>query len=148
MKLHELQATKGARKKSRKRLGRGTGSGQGETSGRGEHGQNSRSGGGVRPGFEGGQTPIYRRLPKRGFNNSDFATVYTTISLNDLNKFEDGETVTVEALVNKKIIKQVKDGVKVLGNGSLDKKLEVKLSKYSKSAKEAIEAKGGSAEEL
>ncbi len=148
MKLHELKYTEGSRKKSRKRLGRGTGSGQGETAGRGEHGQNSRSGGGVRPGFEGGQNPLYLRLPKRGFNNADFATTYTTINLNDLNKFEDGETVTVEALVEKKIIKQVKDGVKVLGTGSLDKKLEVKLSKYSKSAKAAIEAKGGSAEEL
>lgn len=148
MKLHELKYTEGSRKKSRKRLGRGTGSGQGETAGRGEHGQNSRSGGGVRIGFEGGQNPLYLRLPKRGFNNADFATTYTTINLNDLNKFEDGETVTVEALVERKIVKQVKDGVKVLGNGSLEKKLEVKLSKYSKSAKAAIEAKGGSAEEL
>ncbi len=148
MKLHELKYTEGSRKKNRKRLGRGTGSGQGETAGRGENGQNSRSGGGVRPGFEGGQTPIYRRLPKRGFSNADFKTTYTTINLNDLNKFEDGETVTVETLVERKIVKQVADGVKVLGTGSLEKKLEVKLSKYSKSAKEAIEAKGGSAEEL
>ncbi len=148
MKLHELKYTEGSRKKNRKRLGRGTGSGQGETAGRGENGQNSRSGGGVRPGFEGGQTPIYRRLPKRGFSNADFKTTYTTINLNDLNKFEDGETVTVETLVERKIVKQVADGVKVLGTGSLEKKLEVKLSKYSKSAKEAIEAKGGSTEEL
>lgn len=147
MKLHELEYTKGARH-SKKRIGRGTASGQGETAGRGENGQNSRSGGGVRPGFEGGQNPLYRRLPKRGFSNADFKKTYTTINLFDLNKFNDGDVVTVEELKSRKIIKKANDGVKVLGNGKLDKKLTVKLDKYSKSAVEAIEKSGGNIEEL
>lgn len=147
MKLHELKPANGA-KHSKKRLGRGTATGQGKTAGRGENGQKSRSGGGVRPGFEGGQNPLYMRLPKRGFNNANFATNYVTISLTDLNKFNDGDTVTVADLFEKKIIKKELDGVKVLSNGKLEKKLTVKLSKYSKSAREAIEQLGGTAEEL
>ncbi|WP_191559297.1 50S ribosomal protein L15 [Metabacillus idriensis] len=144
MKLHELKPAEGSRK-TRNRVGRGTGSGNGKTSGKGHKGQNARSGGGVRPGFEGGQTPLFRRLPKRGFTNinrKDFAIV----SLDKLNLFEDGTEVTIELLLEAGMISKVRSGVKVLGNGKLEKKLTVKANKFSASAKEAIEAAGGTAE--
>lgn len=131
--------------KASKRVGRGTGSGLGKTSGRGQNGQNSRSGGGVRPGFEGGQMPLYRRLPKRGFKNI-FAKEYAAINLDRLNCFEDGTVVTPELLVEKRVVKKVKDGVKILGNGNIEKKLTVKAAKFSKSAIEKIEAAGGKVE--
>lgn len=146
MKLHELTYTKGARH-TKKRIGRGTGSGTGKTAGRGHKGQNSRSGGGVRPGFEGGQTPLFQRLPKRGFTNYT-RKEFSIISLDALNRFEDGTKVTPELLEESGLIKQVKSGVKVLGNGMIEKKLEVTAHKFSKSAKEAIEAAGGSVIEL
>ncbi|MBS4537337.1 50S ribosomal protein L15 [Clostridium sp. D2Q-11] len=145
MKLHELRPNKGGSTKNRKRLGRGTATGQGKTSGRGENGQNSRSGGGVRPGFEGGQLPIYRRLPKRGFTNI-FATKYAIVNLEDLNRFEDGTEVTPQLLKELGVIKKLEDGVKVLGNGELNKKLTIKAHKFSKSAAEKIEAIGGKVE--
>ena len=144
MKLHELRAVEGATK-APKRKGRGTASGNGTTAGRGMNGQNSRSGGGVRLGFEGGQMPLYRRLPKRGFNNK-WATVYTTINVEDLNRFEAGTVVTQEVLEEAGIVKQVKDGIKVLGNGELKVALTVVADKFSGSAVEKIEAAGGKAE--
>ena len=144
MKLHELKPTPGSTR-NRKRLGRGTASGQGKTAGRGQDGQNSRSGGGVRPGFEGGQMPLYRRIPKRGFTNI-FATNYSEINLDTLNRFEDGTEVTPELLKELGIIKKQLDGVKVLGRGDLEKKLTVKAQKFSKSAIEKIEAAGGKVE--
>lgn len=144
MKLFELQPSEGSTK-SRKRLGRGHGSGLGKTSGRGHKGQKARSGGGVRIGFEGGQMPIYRRLPKRGFTNI-FAKEYVEVKVSDLNKFDNGATVDAEALKAAGIIKKTCDGVKVLGNGSLEKKLTVKASKFTGSAKEKIEAAGGNVE--
>ena len=144
MKIHELRAVEGAAK-APKRKGRGTGSGNGTTAGRGMNGQNSRSGGGVRLGFEGGQMPLYRRLPKRGFNNK-WATVYTTINVEDLNRFEAGTVVTQEVLEAAGIVKQVKDGIKVLGNGELKVALTVVADKFSGSAVEKIEAAGGKAE--
>lgn len=144
MKLHELRPAVGA-KKSAKRVGRGTATGWGKTSGKGQKGQNSRSGGGVRPGFEGGQMPLYRRLPKRGFTNI-FAKEYTCINVDRLNIFEDGTEVTPELLVEKGIVKKLYDGVKVLGNGKLEKKLTVKVNKISKAAAEKIEAVGGKVE--
>ena len=145
MKLHELRPSEGAFKTS-KRLGRGTGSGLGKTSGTGHKGQNARSGGGVRPGFEGGQLPLFRRLPKRGFSNAMFKVEYATINLSDLEKFEDGAVVTPELLKEMGILKKQLAGVKVLGNGKLTKKLTVKASKFSASAVEKIEAIGGKAE--
>ncbi len=145
MKLHELSPSLGSTK-NRKRLGRGTATGQGKTAGKGQGGQNSRSGGGVRPGFEGGQIPLYRRLPKRGFNNSVFATVYSVVKIEDLNAFEDGTEVTPELLIEAGMIKKFNDGIKVLGNGELNKKLVVKAQKFSKSAAEKIEAAGGKVE--
>ncbi|MPM06251.1 50S ribosomal protein L15 [bioreactor metagenome] len=144
MKLHELKPSPGS-SKNRKRLGRGTATGQGKTAGRGMNGQKSRSGGGVRPGFEGGQMPLYRRLPKRGFTNI-FGTQYAEINIEVLNKFEDGAEITPELLKSEGIIKKQLDGVKVLGNGELAKKLTVKAHKFSKSAVEKIEAAGGKAE--
>ena len=144
MKIHELRAVEGATK-APKRKGRGTGSGNGTTAGRGMNGQNSRSGGGVRLGFEGGQMPLYRRLPKRGFNNK-WATVYTTINVEDLNRFEAGTVVTQEVLEAAGIVKQVKDGIKVLGNGELKVALTVVADKFSGSAVAKIEAAGGKAE--
>jgi large subunit ribosomal protein L15 len=144
MKLHELRPAEGS-KKTRKRVGRGTGSGWGKTAGRGQDGQNSRSGGGVRPGFEGGQMPLFRRLPKRGFNNI-FAKEFATINVNRLNEFENGTEVTPELLLEKKVIKNIKDGVKILGNGNVEKTLTVKASKFSKAAAEKIEAAGGKVE--
>ena len=145
MKLHELKPSEGAFKTS-KRVGRGVASGHGKTSGKGHKGQNARSGGGVRPGFEGGQLPLFRRLPKRGFSNAMFKTVYATINLSDLEKFEDGAVVTPDLLKEMGIVKKQLSGIKVLGNGELTKKLTVKASKFSKSAVEKIEAKGGKAE--
>ena len=145
MKLNTLKPAEGATK-ARKRVGRGPGSGIGKTAGRGENGQNSRSGGGVRIGFEGGQTPLFRRIPKRGFSNARFKKVYAIINLDDLNKFEDGAEVTPEILKDMGLVKKQLDGVKVLGNGTLEKKLTVKANKFSLSAKEAIEKTGGKAE--
>jgi large subunit ribosomal protein L15 len=144
MKLHELQPAEGSRK-VRNRVGRGTSSGKGKTSGRGQKGQKARSGGGVRLGFEGGQTPLFRRLPKRGFTNVN-RKEYAVINLDVLNRFEDGTEVTPVALVEAGIVKNEKAGIKVLGNGSLDKKLTVKAAKFSKHAQETIEAAGGSIE--
>ena len=145
MKLHELRPSEGAFKTS-KRLGRGTGSGLGKTSGKGHKGQNARSGGGVRPGFEGGQLPLFRRLPKRGFSNAMFKVEYATINVSDLEKFDNGAVVTPELLKEMGILKKQLAGVKVLGNGELTKKLTVKANKFSASAKEKIEAIGGKAE--
>ena len=145
MKLHTLKPNQGSIK-NRKRVGRGQGSGTGKTSGRGEKGQNARSGGGVRVGFEGGQTPLFRRLPKRGFSNALFKKEYAIINLDELNKFEDGAEVSLEVLREMGIVKKSKDGLKVLGNGTLEKKLTVKANKFSASAKEQIEKLGGKAE--
>jgi|SRR3712207_518612 len=144
MKLHELKPAAGSRK-SPKRVGRGTGSGLGRNAGKGEKGQNSRSGGGVRPGFEGGQMPLYRRLPKRGFTNI-FAKRYEAINVDRLNIFDDETVVTPELLIEKGVIGKIYDGVKILGNGQLEKKLTVKATKFSKSAAEKIEAAGGKVE--
>ena len=144
MKLHELQPAEGSRK-VRNRVGRGTSSGNGKTSGRGQKGQKARSGGGVRLGFEGGQTPLFRRLQKRGFTNVN-RKEYAVINLDVLNRFEDGTEVTPVALVEAGIVKNEKAGIKVLGNGSLDKKLTVKAARFSKHAQETIEAAGGSIE--
>ncbi|MCC3358901.1 50S ribosomal protein L15 [Bacillus sp. REN16] len=144
MKLHELQATEGSRK-TRNRVGRGTGSGNGKTAGRGHKGQNSRSGGGVRPGFEGGQMPLFQRLPKRGFTNinrKDFAIV----NLETLNRFEDGTEVTPELLIETGVVSKLNAGIKILGKGTLDKKLTVRAHKFSSTAQEAIEAAGGKTE--
>ena len=145
MKLHTIYATEGATK-TRKRVGRGTGSGTGKTAGKGHKGQNARSGGGVRPGFEGGQLPLFRRLPKRGFSNAKFKTEYAVINLSDLNKFEDGSVVTPDLLKEMGLVKNQLDGIKVLGNGTLEKKLVVKAHKFSNTAKEQIEKLGGKAE--
>ena len=145
MKLHELKPTEGAFK-TRKRVGRGTSSGNGKTSGKGHKGQNARSGGGVRPGFEGGQLPLFRRLPKRGFSNARFKVEYATINVSDLEKFENGAVVTPELLKEMGILKNQLCGVKVLGNGELTKKITVKAHKFSQSAIEKIEAIGGKAE--
>ena len=145
MKLHELRPSEGAFKTS-KRLGRGTGSGLGKTSGKGHKGQNARSGGGVRPGFEGGQLPLFRRLPKRGFSNAMFKVEYATINVSDLEKFEDGAVVTPELLKEMGIVKSQLAGIKVLGNGELTKKVTVKAAKFSKTAVEKIEKIGGKAE--
>ena len=144
MRLHELKAAEGATK-ARKRRGRGQGTGLGTTGGRGMNGQNSRSGGGVRLGFEGGQMPLYRRIPKRGFTNR-FAKEYVEVNVADLNRFEDGTVVDFDLMLHFGLVKQVKDGVKVLGNGELEKKLTVKAEKFSKSAAEKIEKAGGKAE--
>ena len=144
MRIHELKKPEGSTK-APKRIGRGQGTGQGTTAGRGMNGQNSRSGGGVRLGFEGGQMPLYRRLPKRGFTNK-WAKEYAEINVKDLNKFDDGATVDAAALMEKGIVKKALDGVKVLGNGELEKKLTVKAAKFSKSAAEKIEKAGGKAE--
>ena len=144
MKLHDLAPAQGSVKES-KRIGRGAASGQGKTAGKGHKGQKARSGGGVRPGFEGGQMPLARRIPKRGFNNI-FAKKIIAINLSALDKFDDGAVVNADALIEKGIIKKIADGIKVLGNGKLTKKLEVKLNAYSASAAEKINAAGGKAE--
>lgn len=144
MKLHELAPAPGSTK-APKRLGRGTGSGVGKTSGKGHKGQNARSGGGVRPGFEGGQMPLSRRLPKRGFTNI-WAKEYAVVNLSDLSKFKDGDTVNAQTLIEKGVIKKPLDGVKILGNGEISAKLNVSVAKASKSAAEKIEAAGGKIE--
>lgn len=144
MKLHEIKPAEGSRK-SPKRVGRGCGSGLGKTSARGQKGQKSRSGGGTRPGFEGGQMPLARRLPKRGFTNI-FATVYTTVNVEDLNVFDDGTEITAEFLKEIRFIKKINDGLKILGDGELTKKLNVKAAKFTKSAEEKIIAAGGTVE--
>lgn len=146
MNLHELKANPGARKEA-KRIGRGQGSGNGKTAGKGQKGQLSRSGGGKGPGFEGGQTPLYKRIPKRGFTNVN-RKEYAIVNLSDLNRFEDGATVTPETLLASGIIKKELSGVKVLGNGTLEKKLSVTCHKISSSAKAAIEKAGGKVEVL
>lgn len=149
MKINELKASPGDRQTAF-RKGRGVGTGNGKTSGRGHKGQNARAGGGVRPGFEGGQMPIYRRLPKRGFNNKRFALAYIEVSLSSLNKFDDGAVVDVAAINAAGIanVPKVNDGIKILGNGELTKKLTVKASAFTASAKEKIEKAGGSVEEV
>lgn len=144
MKLYELSPAEGSVKKSY-RKGRGPGSGNGKTAGKGHKGQNARSGGGVRPGFEGGQLPLYRKLPKRGFYNK-FGTEYAIINVADLNCFENGVTVDMQALVEARIVRKEYDGLKVLGNGELSKKLTVVAKVFSASAKEKIEAAGGKTE--
>lgn len=144
MKLHELSPAAGSTKEAW-RKGRGTGSGNGKTAGKGHKGQNARSGGGVRPGFEGGQLPLYRKLPKVGFHNK-FATVYATVNVETLNRFEDGAVVDLAALMDAGIVRKAFDGLKVLGNGELAKKITVKAAVFSASAKEKIEAAGGKTE--
>ncbi len=148
MKLNQMSPALNSTQ-SKKRLGRGIGSGLGKTSGKGHKGQNARSGGGVRPGFEGGQMPLIRRLPKRGFNNKQFAAEYTIINVSDLNKFEDKTVVTAELLQEKNIIKKLAPyGLKVLGNGNLEKALTVKANKFTESAIQKITKAGGKAEVL
>lgn len=146
MKLHELKPAKGAIQ-AKKRIGRGIGSGTGKTSGRGHKGQNARSGGGVRPGFEGGQMPLFRRLPKRGFTNI-FAKQYAEVNVNDLNRFEKDTVVTPELLIEQGLVKKAKakDGIKILGSGELEKALTVQAQKFTKGAEEKINAAGGKVE--
>ena len=144
MNLHELSPAEGANKSS-KRIGRGHGSGWGKTAGKGHKGQKARSGGSIRPGFEGGQMPLQRRIPKRGFNNI-FAKKIVSINVSALEAFEDGAEVTALALAEKGIVKKANDGIKILGNGNLTKKLTVKVAAFSESAKKKIEAAGGKAE--
>ena len=146
MKLNELSPAQGSAKAAW-RKGRGPGSGNGKTAGKGHKGQNARSGGGVRPGFEGGQLPLYRKLPKRGFKNR-FAVNYAIVNVAALNKFEDGAVVDLEALLAAKIVRKELDGLKVLGDGELTKKLTVKATVFSATAKEKIEAAGGKTEEV
>ena len=145
MKLHELSPAEGS-VKERFRKGRGAGSGNGKTAGKGHKGQNARSGGGVRPGFEGGQLPLYRKLPKRGFNNYRFGKQYAEVNVQALNKFESGAEVDAAALLSAGVISKALDGIKVLGEGELTKKLTVKAAVFSASAKEKIEAVGGKTE--
>jgi large subunit ribosomal protein L15 len=145
MRLHDLKPAPGSTKK-RKRVGRGSGSGSGTTAGRGMNGQNSRSGGGTRLGFEGGQLPLFRRLPKRGFSNYDFKKNWTIVNVETLNRFEDGTEVTPELLVETGIVKKFEYGLKILGNGELERKLTIKANKFTQSAIKKIEAAGGKAE--
>ena len=145
MKLHELSPAEGSVKEGF-RKGRGAGSGNGKTAGKGHKGQNARSGGGVRPGFEGGQLPLYRKLPKRGFNNARFGKQYSVVNVELLNKFNDGEVIDCATLLAAGIIAKAYDGVKVLGEGEITKKLTVKAAVFSASAKEKIEAVGGKTE--
>ena len=145
MKLNELKKNEGATFR-KKIVGRGRGSGLGKTSGRGQKGQNARSGGGVSPVFEGGQLPLYRRLPKRGFSNHDFKTVYAVINVGDLNVFNDGDVVTPALLKEKGIVKKQLDGIKVLGNGTLEKKITIQAHRFSSSALRKIEESGSKAE--
>ncbi|MCS0674564.1 50S ribosomal protein L15 [Cytobacillus firmus] len=144
MKLHELKPAEGSRQE-RKRKGRGIGSGNGKTAGKGHKGQNARSGGGVRPGFEGGQTPLFQRLPKRGFTNVN-RKEYAVVNLDALNRFEDGAEVTPELLIETGVVSNEKAGIKILAKGKVEKKLTVKAHKFSSAAKEAIEAAGGQTE--
>lgn len=145
MKLHELKPNEGS-VQTRKRVGRGPGSGLGKTSGKGHKGQNARSGGGVRPGFEGGQLPLFRRLPKRGFNNYEFRTEYAIVNVGDLNNFKDGSVIELSNLKESGLVKKEKDGIKILGNGELTKKLTVKANKFSSTARVKIENAGGKIE--
>ena len=145
MKLHELSPAEGSVKENF-RKGRGAGSGNGKTAGKGHKGQNARSGGGVRPGFEGGQLPLYRKLPKRGFNNDRFGKQYTIVNVDALNGFEDGSVVDADALLAAGVISKVLDGIKVLGEGEVSKKITVKAAVFSATAKEKIEAVGGKTE--
>lgn len=144
MRLHDLRPAEGSTK-SKKRVGRGTGSGLGTTAGRGMNGQNSRSGGGVRPGFEGGQMPLFRRIPKRGFNNK-FKKQWTVVNVEILNEFEDGTEITPEVLLQTGVVSKLSYGLKILGDGELNKKLTVKANKFTQSAISKIEAAGGKAE--
>ncbi len=144
MKLENLSRT--PERKATKRVGRGAGSGMGKTSTRGENGQKSRSGASIKPWFEGGQSPLYRRIPKRGFNNARFRIEFATINLSDLNRFNDGDVITPELLKEKGIIKKELCGLKVLGNGTLEKKLTIKANRFSSSAVTKIENAGGTAE--
>ena len=144
MRLHDLRPAEGSTK-SKKRVGRGTGSGLGTTAGRGMNGQNSRAGGGVRPGFEGGQMPLFRRIPKRGFNNK-FKKQWTVINIEILNEFEDGTEITPEVLLQTGVVSKLSYGLKILGDGELNKKLTVKANKFTQSAINKIEAAGGKAE--
>jgi large subunit ribosomal protein L15 len=144
MKLHELKANEGTRKK-RNRVGRGMSSGNGKTSGRGHKGQGQRSGGGTRPGFEGGQTPLFQRLPKRGFTNIN-RKEYAIVNLDALNRFEEGTEVTPELLLEEGVVSKLNEGIKILGNGAIEKKLTVKAHKFSAQAKAAIESAGGQTE--
>ena len=144
MKLHELNSL--PEKKTRKIVGRGPGSGTGKTSGRGENGQKSRSGVSIKPWFQGGQSPLYRKLPKRGFNNARFTTRFAVINLSDLNRFNDGDVVSMEVLKEQGIIKKELNGLKVLGNGKLEKKLTIKANRFSSKAVSKIEEIGGTAE--
>jgi large subunit ribosomal protein L15 len=146
MKLHELKPAEGSRQE-RKRKGRGIGSGNGKTAGKGHKGQNARSGGGVRLGFEGGQTPLFRRLPKRGFTNIN-RVEFAVVNLDTLNRFDEGIEVTPELLIESGVVKNEKAGIKILANGTLEKKLNVKAHKFSSAAKDAIEAAGGTIEVL
>jgi len=145
VKLHELKPAPGSKKLPNRR-GRGPGSGNGKTGGRGHKGQKARSGGGVRIGFEGGQMPLYRRVPKRGFNNKIFAKQYSEVKLSDLNIFEDGTVVNWESLLENGIVKNVYDGIVILGNGEITKKLTVQAARFTKTAAEKIEAAGGKVE--
>lgn len=145
MKLHELSPQEGSSKKAW-RKGRGVGTGNGKTAGRGHKGQNARSGGGVRPGFEGGQIPMYRRIPKHGFSNYLFKKEYAIINVEQLDKYENGAVISLETLVNDGVIRKELNGLKVLGNGNITKKLTVQATVFSASAKEKIEAAGGKAE--
>lgn len=145
MKLHELKPNEGS-VQTRKRVGRGPGSGLGKTSGKGHKGQNARSGGGVRPGFEGGQLPLFRRLPKRGFNNYEFRTEYAIVNVGDLNDFKDGSVIELSNLKESGLVKKEKDGIKILGNDELTKKLTVKANKFSSTARVKIENAGGKIE--
>ncbi len=145
MKLHNLSPAEGSVKEGF-RKGRGAGSGNGKTAGKGHKGQNARSGGGVRPGFEGGQLPLYRKLPKRGFNNYRFGKQYTIVNVDDLNRFEDGAVVDADALLAAGVVSKVLDGIKVLGEGEVSKKITVKAAVFSAAAKEKIEAVGGKTE--
>ena len=144
MKLHELSPAEGSARAAY-RKGRGPGSGNGKTAGKGHKGQNARSGGGVRPGFEGGQLPLYRKLPKRGFHNK-FAKTYSIVNVDVFNKFEDGAVVDLATLIENKIVRKANDGLKVLGNGEITKKITVKAAVFSATAKEKIEAAGGKIE--
>ncbi|PWL48285.1 MAG: 50S ribosomal protein L15 [Clostridiales bacterium] len=144
MRLNDLSPAAGSVKEA-KRKGRGIGTGNGKTGGRGHKGQNARSGGGVRPGFEGGQMPLHLRLPKRGFTNI-FATRYAVVNVADLNRFDDGAVVGIDELIESGLVKKVYNGIKILGNGELTKKITVKATAFSESAKEKIEAKGGNVE--
>lgn len=147
MKLHDLRPAEGGGVKAKKRLGRGIGSGTGKTSGKGHKGQNARSGGGVRPGFEGGQMPLFRRIPKRGFTNI-FKKQYATVNVDVLNQFENGADITLETLAEKGIVRisEAKDGLRILGNGDLNVSVNVKAQHFTKSAAQKIEAAGGKAE--